>query len=137
MVLLDVITHHSRERTRCRVVIGADSPFHDDGLVPPWIGIEYLAQTIAVHGGLHARASGDPIRLGLLVGCRRLTIATAGFRRGQVLDASVAHLWGERDLFAFSCALTDSRDGSVLIQGDFVVARPDGARLGAKGAARE
>jgi predicted hotdog family 3-hydroxylacyl-ACP dehydratase len=124
MVLLDGVIDHSRAQTRCRVVIGADSPYHHQGIVPPWIGIEYLAQTIAVHGGLHGRAVGDPIRLGLLVGCRHLTIATSGFRCGQVLEASVERLWGEHDLFAFRCALTDQRDGSILVHGTFVVARP-------------
>jgi len=125
MVLLHSVIDHSRQRTRCRVVIGANSPYHDDGIVPPWIGLEYLAQAIAVHGGLHGRAAGDPIRLGLLVGCRCLTIATTNFTCGQVLEASVARLWGERDLFAFRCTLTDSHNGSVLMHGDFVVARAD------------
>ena len=35
-----------------------------DGGVPAWVGIEYMAQCIAVHSGLLSRAAGEPRRPG-------------------------------------------------------------------------
>ena len=44
--------------------------FVEDGQVPAWVGIEYMAQAIAAWAGCRARAAGKPPQLGFLLGSR-------------------------------------------------------------------
>ena len=58
--------------TQSTVCIGEDSMFFEPPHgVPGYVGLEYIAQTIAAHGGLRARAVGEPVRIGFLLGTRR------------------------------------------------------------------
>src|SRR5436309_13218736 len=86
MVLLTRIVGHSQERTTCAVEISTTSPFYDgQGGVPAWVALEYMAQCVAAHGGLRARAAGDPVTIGFLLGSRFVALHTDGFRPGPWL----------------------------------------------------
>ena len=77
MVLLTRILRHAEDRTTCAVEISSASAFLDgQGGVPAWVALEYMAQCIAAHGGLRARAAGDPVALGFLLGSRSVALHT-------------------------------------------------------------
>jgi predicted hotdog family 3-hydroxylacyl-ACP dehydratase len=126
MVLLADVLEHSAEATRCTVHVRETGAFTAaEGLMPPWVGMEYMAQCIAAHRGLRARSQGAPIKVGFLIGARRVDFHVAGFRLGQRLEVSARHLWGDRGLGAFACILSDLESGTVLGDGQLNVFLPD------------
>jgi predicted hotdog family 3-hydroxylacyl-ACP dehydratase len=128
MVLLTAITGHTDRRTTCVVDISPASTFADpDGGVPAWVALEYMAQCIAAHGGLRARAAGDRVTPGFLLGSRSITLHTTRFHAGQQLEVEAAHVWGEHDFFSFACAVRDATTGTTLVEGTLAVARATGA----------
>jgi predicted hotdog family 3-hydroxylacyl-ACP dehydratase len=134
MVLLTAVVAHSRDATACVVDIRPDSAFlNAEGSVPPWVGVEYMAQCIAAHGGLRAKAAGEPIKAGFLLGSRSIEVRCTGFPPGQRLKATARHLWGESGYFSFECTLIDARTGAVLMAGNFNVLRLDDIQLGPRG----
>lgn len=120
MVLLDEVLAHDEHATTCAVEIAAQELFREpDGSVPVWIGIEYMAQCIAVHAGLVQRAAGElePQR-GFLVGARALRFHVDRFGAEQRLLATARRLWaGSRSLVAFECELRDADGGTLLAEG--------------------
>ena len=128
MVLLTRVVEHTERRTVCVAEIPATSIFADaDGGVPAWAALEYMAQCIAAHGGLRARAKGDAVPLGFLLGSRSITLHTARFAPGQHLEVEAAHVWGEHDFFSFACVVRDAGSGATLVEGTLAVARASGA----------
>jgi len=124
MVLLDRLVDHDEESTMCRVVIRPDSLFVSDGQVGPWVGLEYMAQTIAAHGGLAAVKAGQPIRMGFFLGCRSIDLSSGPFHVGQTLHVRARHLWGDEQLMKFSCSITDAGTGALLQEADLSVFDP-------------
>src|SRR5947207_13627441 len=106
MVLLARVLAHTESQTTCAVDVARASIFAEaDGGVPAWVALEYMAQCIAAHGGLRARAAGEPVALGVLLGTRSITLATSRFHPGQSLEVEAAHVWGEHEFFSFACTI--------------------------------
>jgi predicted hotdog family 3-hydroxylacyl-ACP dehydratase len=126
MLLLDQVIAYDPHRTTCRATIREDALFlGPDGLVPAWAGLEYMAQCIAVHAGLRARAAGRPPPMGLLIGSRRVDFHVAGFPCGQILHVVAEHIWGETGLASFACRVDDAGTCRVLAEGALKVFAPD------------
>jgi predicted hotdog family 3-hydroxylacyl-ACP dehydratase len=119
MVLLSEVLRHDVDETACAIDIAGQALFRDeDGSVPAWIALEYMAQCIAVHAGLTGRAEGRPPAAGLLVGARGLRFYSAHFHSGQRLEAVARRLWGSgRGLVSFACAVRDARTSALLAEG--------------------
>jgi predicted hotdog family 3-hydroxylacyl-ACP dehydratase len=127
MVLLTRIVRHTEERTTCAVEVSPASTFADpDGGVPAWVALEYMAQCIAAHGGLRARAACEPVTIGFLLGSRSITLHTPRFHPGQHLEVEAAHVWGEQDFFSFACTVRDAGTRATLVEGTLTVARATG-----------
>jgi predicted hotdog family 3-hydroxylacyl-ACP dehydratase len=118
MSLLDQVLEHSRERTICSVDPAGSRLFADpDGRVPVWLGLEYMAQCIAAHGGLAARSLGEPPRPGLFLGTRRAEFGTAYFERDEILHVTAVHHRGEVGLVAFDCEVRAAAGDAPLVKG--------------------
>jgi predicted hotdog family 3-hydroxylacyl-ACP dehydratase len=72
MCLLDEVLEWDDERVRCRAAShrAADHPLHAHGRLGIACGIEYAAQTMAVHGVLSAERAQTPPRAGFLASVR-------------------------------------------------------------------
>jgi predicted hotdog family 3-hydroxylacyl-ACP dehydratase len=126
MMLLDRVTHHDDESTVCLAVIREDSAFREaGGPEPAWVSLEYMAQCVAAHSGLLARAAGQPVRIGVLIGCRRLVLRTPRFPVGQALEIAAQRAWGDATLGSFRCSVRDGASGTLLAEGTLSVALPD------------
>lgn len=124
-MLLSSVLEHSADRTVCTVEVAPETPFLDlRGQVAPWIGVEYMAQCVAAHAGLQARAKGEPVRVGFLIGSRRLDFRTDGFRLGQRLTVQATRTWGENDFASFACRLIDAGSQALLVEGSLNVVLP-------------
>jgi predicted hotdog family 3-hydroxylacyl-ACP dehydratase len=134
MLLLDRLIAWDDEKVLCEVRIVPTSPFLEraqgpavassseegsDERVPAVVGIEYMAQTVAVFAGLRARASGAEPRIGFLIGCRELLLSDEGFQVGDVLVVEARHVWGETEVGSFACKV--SRHDEVLVSGTLTV----------------
>jgi predicted hotdog family 3-hydroxylacyl-ACP dehydratase len=112
MVLLDEVTAYDGERVRCRVHIRPDGLFVEGGRVPGVVALEYMAQAIGAYAGLRARAAGQPVRIGYLLGTREMTLEVAHFEVGDELEVVAEHLFGDEQLGSFRCAV--SRGGAPV-----------------------
>jgi predicted hotdog family 3-hydroxylacyl-ACP dehydratase len=117
-VLVSRVLEHEPEATTCLITVGKAFPFPcERGLVPPLLGLEYMAQCIAIHGALRARGENEPRPVGLLLGARHLDLETDGFRPGQCLEVTVRRVWGDRTFYVFDCWLRDRATQAVLMSG--------------------
>ncbi len=133
IVLLTRILDHTETETTCEGEVTPHSLFaKPDGTIPPWIGLEYMAQCIAAHAGLRAWIRGEPIKPGFFIGSRRVDFWTDGFRVGQVLRVMATHLWGEKELASFACTLRDGLTNAPLAGGKLNVFLPDALPFPAK-----
>ena len=110
MTLIDRLVEYSPQRAVATVTIERDSPFFaaPDG-VPAWVGIEYMAQTIAAHAGYEARLRGEPPAIGFLLGTRVYRSELAEFLLGSKLTITVEPLVAEGGFGAFQCAIATDR----------------------------
>ena len=120
MCLLERITHWDQDTIEAELVVPDAGLFVEEGQVPAWVGIEYMAQTIAAGAGLSARDKGDQAgRTGFLLGCRNLSIAVDSFQIGDRLTVEARRTWGENQIGSFACKV--QRGSEVLVEGALTV----------------
>jgi predicted hotdog family 3-hydroxylacyl-ACP dehydratase len=126
MRLVDRVLAHAGDETRCSVDPARSALFQDaSGRIPVWVGIEYMAQCAAVHGGLVARARGDAPLPGLFLGSRSLAFHCDHFEPGAPLVVTARHVAGRSRTLAFACAVHDA-GGATLAEGRLhVLPAPD------------
>ncbi|QUN05721.1 hotdog family protein [Shewanella yunxiaonensis] len=108
MILIDHIEQHGDNYLLTSVSISEHSPFFDPVLrrVPNYVGIEYMAQSIAALAGVEAERCGEPIRVGFLLGSRKLQLHCAGFWPGKQYQTAVRRLYQEDSgLAVFDCEI--------------------------------
>ena len=82
---------------------------HADGClqlngVPNYVGIEYMAQSIAALAGVEALLRDDIIRVGFLLGTRKLQMHLDRFALGESYRTQVTRLYQEESgLAVFDC----------------------------------
>ncbi len=124
MLLLDSMLEADETHNRCTVTIGPDTMFLEEGGVPAYVGIEYMAQAVAAHGGYLAHLAGEPVRIGFLLGTPRFVTHCEAFPLGSVLEIE-AHLeWGDDELLRFGCRIRDMDTGRLLQEAGLNVFQP-------------
>lgn len=73
MLLIDRVLSYAGDSVVCELVVRDDPLFCQDGKVGSWVGIEYMAQSVAALVGLKAHACGQAVRIGLLLGTRKFS----------------------------------------------------------------
>lgn len=113
MLLLDSVRAWDAESATAVAFVMPDAWYTDtEGAMPSWIGIELMAQTIAAHVGLSARARGECPKHGVLLGTRRYQATMPLFPSGATLDV-IAKLAFRDDsgLGAYDCRISlDDQD---------------------------
>lgn len=121
MCLLERVLAHDADHTRCRAQPAQSALFHDAaGRVPVWVGIEYMAQCAAAHGGLQLRALGAPPQPGLFLGSRRVLLRCDAFepdRPLEIVARPARRATGLSRRFAFECEVLDPAGGEPLVEG--------------------
>jgi predicted hotdog family 3-hydroxylacyl-ACP dehydratase len=121
-VLLDEVVEGDAERVLCRVTIREGSPFLEGGTVPGVVVLEYMAQAIGTLAGLRARASGEPPRVGFLLGTRDLSVPPGGFAPGDEILVEAVRVFGDESIGSFACVAR--RGGEVVAEGTLNVYLP-------------
>ena len=135
LLLLDELVHWDDDSIHAALVVPSKGAFAGPDGVPAWIGIEYMAQAIGAYAGLRARRSGEPVRIGFLLGTRRYQSRWARFPAGSRLRVRVAHDYSAGSgLSVFGCRIvcgeTEVAEASLT-----VFAPEDPARFLREGAA--
>lgn len=106
MVLLDHVVAADKESLSATVTIRPDSLFYKDKGVGAWVGIEYMAQTVAAYAGYVALQHGEPVKVGFVIGTRRYECAQHMFALGSVLQIQIRCIMqADNGLGAFECTI--------------------------------
>lgn len=128
MLLIDELVEYDESSAVCRVTISEQSEFFDDAKrsVPNHIGIEYMAQSIAAFAGAKALDQGEQVKVGFLLGSRKLTLNCDAFLEGSVLTVTIAELYQEDNgLSVFQCTISDG--DTILAEAKVNTFQPDDA----------
>lgn len=107
MLLLDELLESTEESVKCGLTVRGDGLFDQDGRVPAWLGIEYMAQSIAAFSGMEQWRLSKPVKVGFLLGTRRFTTNAPNFRVGhQLIVTAKRVLQGSNGMAAFECRVT-------------------------------
>jgi predicted hotdog family 3-hydroxylacyl-ACP dehydratase len=124
MVLLDALEEIDEHRCLCRVDVRPACPFFEEGGVPAFVGVEYLAQAVGVLSGWKGSLSGEPPRVGFLLSVREYRCELAIFPEGEALLVEVVHAWGDGDMLRFDGSIRRAGDGLLLAKGSLNVYGP-------------
>lgn len=132
MSLLSRVVDYGDDWLRAEVDIGPDSTFADENGVPAWIGLEYMAQTIAAYAGLQQRRQGNAPKIGFLLGTRNYSASADYFAPGETLSVMAQEeVVGDNGLNVFKCEL---RGNQVSASAVINVFQPDNADVFLAGA---
>jgi len=106
MMLLDKVIEFDDNLMISELRVRNDGLFGDDNAVPAWLGIEYMAQTIAAHTGLLDKIAKRPITMGLLLGTRRYLSNIDQFKVGTLLRVSVEKIIQDQGLGVYDCRIS-------------------------------
>jgi predicted hotdog family 3-hydroxylacyl-ACP dehydratase len=128
MTLIERLAEYSPQRSVAEVTITAQSRFVEAGGVPAWVGIEYMAQTIAAHAGYEARLRGEPPAIGFLLGTRAYSSELGAFPLGAKLTISVEPVVTDAQLAAFQCSIATDHVVATAVVNTY---QPTGGELDA------
>lgn len=116
MVLIDRILDFGQNHLISEIKINEGCKFYDDHIqgVPSWVGMEYMAQTIAAMAGIRAKKNREKIKLGFLLGTRRYDIFQPVFKAGETYNIEVEQLYmDDSGLASFDCQISDNKKSIV------------------------
>lgn len=93
------------------------------GEVPMWIGIEYMAQSIAALSGMHARNEQGTVKMGFVIGSRNYECFASGFKDKKIYTVKIDELFFDSNLGAFNCKILDGED--LIAKAQLNVFQPD------------
>lgn len=115
MLLLESVLAHDARETVCATTTTPSRLFRDvRGHVPAFVAVEWIAQAVAVHGGLLARARGAAPGVGFLVGARRIALHAERLADGVRYRVRARPVHATRGLFAFDGDVLDADDRAVI-----------------------
>jgi predicted hotdog family 3-hydroxylacyl-ACP dehydratase len=103
MVLIDQVECYDDENIYSNINVTENSPFLYGETVPSYIAVEYMAQTIACYSGVQARNGGNEVRIGFLLGTRKLKLYVDEFHVGDNLLVKAKILYNDGEMAAFDC----------------------------------
>ena len=131
MILLDEIVSCDQASLVAAVTVGEATLFREPEGVPVHVGLEYMAQACGAYAGAVARESGEPVRIGFLLGTRQYRAHVPWFRLGDRLTVSATLLYQDEQMGAFDCRIEVR--GRLAAEAQLNVYQPDPAELSALG----
>lgn len=130
MILVDKLVAYSPISAQCSLQIGSHSNFYNAkrNSVPSYVGIEYMAQTIAAYANVLKLDEGGKVSLGFLVSARNYTTEVSEFLSGAELIVNVELLLKEANgLSVFDCTI--KQDEQLVVAAKINVYEPDEPEL--------
>lgn len=125
MVLIQEPYDAGDEWASACVRVSEDSMFYQPGYgIPSWIGVEYMAQTIALYAGIRSTRRGKPITVGFLLGTTRYNAECDYFRLGSVLQITVDETWRDNQMAVHDCTIRDQSE-AIIASAELKVFKPE------------
>ncbi len=133
MILLERVVSYDDTRLLAQAEIDAQHILLPDGAnaLPSYLGAEIMAQGVAAWAGAHALDKGENVRLGFLLGTRKLTFRLPEIPVGTKLWVEIVQSWQDASgMGVFDCELRcreplgDLPANTVLISGAMNVYSP-------------
>jgi predicted hotdog family 3-hydroxylacyl-ACP dehydratase len=106
MLLLDSVVDIGADFACCEWTSGTSPFVGDEPGVPMYVGIETMAQCIAVHAGARAKLKGLGPPLGFLLGTRHFRCSVSHFEPGQTYLAECKELVRDsQGMGSFACEI--------------------------------
>lgn len=107
MALLDRVLEAGENHIVAGLLVRDDGLFSGpDHCVPAWVGIEYMAQTVAAYSGFLRKCRGEDIQLGFLLGTRHYECSAGSFPCGMALRVYAEKIMdGANDMSVFDCRI--------------------------------
>lgn len=124
--LIEKLCKQSPEQVTTSTRIHEAAGFYDPatGLVPAWVGLEYMAQTAAVWIGLRDQAAGKKPEPAFLVSSRQYQAHEPGFPPGLLLYTEVTVKLTDTNIVSFAGKIYDD-SGKTWANALFTAFRPD------------
>ena len=128
MALVDTIVECDAEKITTQIHLHETHLFAQNGRIPIWVGIEFMAQSAAAWSGFNAQkntASADyQAPIGFLLGTRDYACHQAHFNVGDVLTVHAeCLLQSSEGLGSFDCRVLN-QDGVLMAQARLSVYQP-------------
>jgi predicted hotdog family 3-hydroxylacyl-ACP dehydratase len=109
MTIIDRLVAFEGSKSVAVVEVTPTSRFFVETGVPAWVGIEYMAQTVAAHAGFEARLRGEPPSIGFLLGTRLYECCVPEFPTGSTLKIAVERVLADGGFGSFACTIQTDR----------------------------
>lgn len=105
LALVDELIDVQELSIHCRVTISDKNIFfnHEKKTIPAWVGIEFMAQSVAGWSGYHAWKKGNKSPIGFLLGSRKYKAECSEFQQGDTLDIFAEQVLENNGMAVFSC----------------------------------
>lgn len=124
MVLIDKIIKYDEVSLTAQVVIQPDTEYLQPEGVPSWVGLEYMAQSIAAFEGIRRFKKKLPPQLGFLLGTRKLTAHKPWFELTDELHITIDVLYeDDKGMGSYRCHIFCS--GELLVDAVVSAFRPN------------
>lgn len=114
MALVDELVDVGDSHVHCRVIVGEQNLFFDteSRVIPGYVGVELMAQTVAGWSGYHAVNRGEASPVGFLLGCRRYQAECSAFEENHALDIYAEQVMENNGMAVFACRI--EHQGNLL-----------------------
>ena len=131
MLLLDTLIESDDLGAVCEWQVYPDDPFVEKDLgIPAYVGVEFMAQCVAVQAGARARIVGLGPPLGLLLGTRHFKSFVSHFKVGEVYRATCQELIRDASgMGSYECSILHG-DEKVAVARLAVLEKERGKKLG-------
>lgn len=127
MSLLDKVVEYGEDWLTAEVTVSPNTLFLTDDAVPAWVGVEYMAQTIAAFAGILTKTHQQDVKLGFLLGTRKYTTSVSSFPIGtRLLICVEKELQSDDGLGVFNCSITAD---NIAVNARLNVFQPKDAEL--------
>ncbi len=126
MALLDKIIKIDEKSVECSFnPIKAKHFCQRNQQVPSWLALEYMAQAIGVYVGWHDQKKGLPVKLGFLIGCRKLLLNEDFFIENGSYFVEAELFFKDENLGSFKCVIYANEREKVIAEGTVNVYQPN------------
>jgi predicted hotdog family 3-hydroxylacyl-ACP dehydratase len=122
MALIDKVIDFTQDSVTASVTITGKSLFFENGAVPSYVGIEYMAQAVAAWNGLMARQNNLPGGIGYLLGTRKMKLLIENFKEGSHLEIKGHCKFTDGEIASFDCSI--HLDGTEVTSAALTVFQP-------------
>lgn len=123
MILLDGVAERLPDGIVTELLVRPGLPFFQEGRgIPAHIALEWMAQCCGAHVGATALETGQPVRVGFLLGTRDFSSEIDWFTPGQHVLITAKLMFHEAEIGSFDCQV--SLAGEVVARAQLTVYQP-------------